>query len=209
MSVTARSPAPLSTRLFRRLAPLVLLLMAACMPGNEHSVIDRPAANDDRMVGAWVAHLGDGDLIVARITADTPEMLLVDLGVFTDEPGFARYRAARTRIGDRYILELTEIDASAQGGSGAALGLPARFIVGYAFDGTGRLVVNIQNDLDTALEKAVKAGTLTGRTDARGRGQTVIVTASTKDLRGFIAATPDIFGTPPIVYSKLVPPAQK
>ncbi len=176
------------------------------MPGNEQSVIDRPVANDERMVGAWVGHLGDGDLIVARITADTPEMLLVDLGVFTDEPGFARYHAARTRIGDRDILELTETDASDKSGAGAALGFPARFIVGYRFDNGGRLVVNIQNDLETALEKAVKAGALTGRTGPRGRNQTVIVTASTKDLRGFIAANPDIFGTPPIVYTKLVPP---
>jgi hypothetical protein len=206
MSVTAWALAPVPARLFRRFAPLVLLAMAACMPGNEHSVIDRPVANDDRMVGAWVGHLGDGDLIVARITTDTPETLLVDLGVFTDEPGFARYHAARTRIGDRDILELTEIEASAQSGAGAALGMPARFIVGYVFDENGRLVVNLQNDLDTALEKAVKAGTLTGRTESRGRGQTVVVTAPTKALRDFIAATPDIFGTPPIVYTKLVPP---
>lgn len=186
--------------------PLLSLVLAACMPGNEQSVIDRPVANDERMVGAWVGHLGDGDLIVARITADTPEMLLVDLGVFTDEPGFARYHAARTRIGDRDILELTETDASDKSGAGAALGFPARFIVGYRFDNGGRLVVNIQNDLETALEKAVKAGALTGQTRPRGRNQTVIVTASTKDLRGFIAANPDIFGTPPIVYTKLVPP---
>jgi len=192
----------------RRLAPALLLALAACMPGNEHSVINRPAANDARMVGAWVGHLGDGDLIVARIMADTPETLLVDLGVFTDEPGFARYKAARTRIGDRDILELTETEASDKGGAGAALGLPARFIVGYRFDENGRLVVNIQNDLETALEKAVKAGTLTGRTDPRGKNQTTVVTSPTAALRDFIAATPDIFGTPPIVYTKLVPPAK-
>ena len=209
MSVFAWGSAFLATRLVRRLAFIVLLAPAACMPGNEQSVVDRPVANDARMVGAWVGHLGDGDLIVARITTDTPETLLVDLGVFTDEPGFARYHAARTRIGDRDILELTETEASDKGGAGAALGLPARFIVGYRFDENGRLVVNIQNDLETALEKAVKAGALAGRAGPRGRNQTVTVTAPTKDLRGFIAANPDIFGTPPIVYTKLVPPAQK
>jgi hypothetical protein len=209
MSVIAWGTAFPAARLVRRLAPVLLFALAACMPGNEQSVIDHPTANDERMVGAWVGHLGDGDLIVARVTADTPETLLVDLGVFTDEPGFARYKAARTRIGDRDILELAETDASDKSGAGAALGLPARFIADYRFDDGGRLVVNLQNDLETALEKAVKAGALTGRTDRRGRGQTVVVTAPTTALRDFIAATPDIFGTPPIVFTKLVPPPAK
>lgn len=209
MSITAWGSAIPAARLVRRIVPLLLLALAACMPGNEQSVVDRPVANDARMLGAWVGHLGDGDLIVARIAADTPETLLVDLGVFTDEPGFARYRAARTRIGDRDILELTETEGSAKSGAGIALGLPDRFIVGYVFDADGRLVVNIQNDLETALEKAVKAGTLAGRTDARGGNQTVVVTAPTAAMRDFIAATPDIFGTPPIVYTKLVSPPEK
>ena len=51
--------------LIGRLAPLLLLALAACMPGNENSVIDRSLANDARMPGLWVGRLGDDDVVVA------------------------------------------------------------------------------------------------------------------------------------------------
>jgi hypothetical protein len=195
-------------RLISRLAPFLLLALAACMPGNENSVIDRPLANDARMPGLWVGRLGDDDLVVLRITAETPEILLVDVGIYAEDAAIARYRAARTKIGGRDILELTETDASSRAGVGAKMDLGKRFFVAYAFDGEGRLTVNLQNDLTTPLEKAVDQGALAGHSEDRAGNTRTLVTAPTPALRDFVAKTPDVFGTPPIVFTKVPLPAK-
>ena len=195
-------------RLIARLAPLLLLVLAACMPGNENSVIDRPLANDARMPGLWAGRLGDNDAVVVRITAETPEILLVDIGIYAEDAAIARYRAARTRIGDRDILELTETDASNRAGIGAKMDMGKRFFVTYSFDGDGRLSVNLQNDLNSPLEKAVDQGLVAGRSEDRAGNKRILVTAPTAALRDFVAKTPDVFGIPPIVFMKMPLPAK-
>lgn len=215
MSITDHRPtsapascAPALPRLFRRLAPLLLFALAACMPGNENTVIDHPLANDARMPGLWAGRLGDNDVVVLRITAETPRVLSVDVGVFAEGAGLAHYRAARTTIGGRDILELTETDASAQAGAGAKMDLPKRFFIAYRFDSDNRLSVNLQNDLTTPLEKAVEQGRLAGHSEKRAGNTRTLVTAPTAALRDFVARTPNVFGTPAIAFTKVSLPAK-
>ena len=191
-----------------RLAPFLLLVLAACMPGNENSVIDQPLANDARMPGLWAGRLGDNDAVVLRITAETPEVLLVDIGIYAEDAAIARYRAARTKIGGRDILELTETDASSRAGIGAKMDMGKRFFVTYAFDGDGRFSVNLQNELNSPLDKAVDQGVLAGRSVDRAGNTRTLVTAPTAALRAFVVKTPDVFGTPPIVFVKMPLPAK-
>ncbi len=186
-------------------AALLLFALSACMPGNENSVIDRPLANEDRMLGLWAGRLGDDDIVVVRIAAESPEVLRVDIGVYAEDAGIARYRASRTRIGDRDILELTETDASSRAGAGAKMDMARRFFVAYVFDGDKRFSVYLQNELETPLEKAVEQGRLPGRSEDRDGNKRILVTAPTDILRDFIAETANVFGNPPVVLTKMPP----
>jgi hypothetical protein len=187
---------------------LVLLALAACMPENENSVIDRPLANDSRLAGVWTRHAEGEATTIVRIKAETPETLVVDLGVFSDSPGMIRYRAARTRIDGRDILELTEVNVMALTEATRKSDLPKRFFVAYAFDSDSHLDVYLQDQWITPLEKAVAAGRLAGRKERRGSGDITVVTAPTADLRAFVAATPDAFANTPMTFVRIAPPTQ-
>jgi len=116
----------------------------------------------------WAARMGGEEMTIVRIKAETPETLLVDLAVYSEKPGMIRYRAARTRIDGRDILELAEINVMGLTEATRTSDLPKRFFVAYAFDGDSRLDVFLQDQMITPLEKAVDAGRLAGRKERRG-----------------------------------------
>lgn len=190
-----------------RLAALALLLfLGACMPGNENTVVDKPLVNDIRLPGLWYEEHVNASRVVLGVREDGPRSLIIDLNFFTKEPGIVRLRAERTRIDGQDILEVEHLQTASLNPGATDWGLPKRFFVAYVLDDVGRLQIYLQDQKAPALEAAVTKGELPGRKQTIGRGEYTIVTAPTADLRAFVAAHPEIFPRPSMIFRRLGPP---
>jgi hypothetical protein len=173
----------------RTLAGLALAaatFLAGCLPESEHPVAAAdPAKNDARLWGSWVSMAEDGHMIAH---------------VFATEGG--TLRIALAEHGVEGLGEIETYDAHVTNlPSGDYLNVvvtgsePGYLIVNYRFDGTNTLSVRFPGN--TALEQAVKNGTLAGITKVEGGVTDVRITATSDQWQAFLAKPPaDLFDEP-------------
>ncbi len=191
------------------LAPFLLLALAACMPGNENSVIDRPLANDARMPGLWVGRLGDDD--ARGRCGSRPKRRKSCWSMSASTPRTPRSPATAPR-GRRSAggTSWSSPRPTPPAGPGSARRWTWASVSSSPTRSTATATCRsiFRTICTTPLEKAVDQGALAGHSEARAGNTRTLVTAPTAALRDFVAKTPDVFGTPPIVFTKMPLPAK-
>jgi hypothetical protein len=178
---------------FRLLFGALILPLGGCLSFS-NDVVDKPMANDDRLIGHWEA-AGDSPAGFLTIAADSPTSLSITLYKDATCSESDRFTAVRTRIKDRNML-----DVAATGSDGTL----TRFgPFAYEFSAPGQLAIFGPDD--DAFAHAVEAKELAGKIieppqDKQSRS--IRVEASTKELRRWIAAHPSAMRDKPVEFTR-------
>lgn len=181
--------------LARSFAALLALPLGACVSFT-NGVVDKPIANDERLIGYWqIIEKPEGSMM---ITANGPTSISITLYEDSACEKSERLVAMRTRIEGRDFLDLTTI---------AEDRTPREFEpIGYEFPASERLALFGPNNesFTQAVETKELAGTIT-KPPQNEQNPFVAVKASTADLRQWIAAHPAAMHDKPIEFVRRDP----
>jgi hypothetical protein len=193
--------------------------LSSCLPENQNPIVDAALPISPLIVGHWVEKVSSGNPFVVDVSSETATSVKVDL-TFVATAGdnssnvldqhstndsqptleAVHFLAARTRIGDRDIAELTRIDSDQPDRH-----FPPRFFISYALDGNNRLLIWSTKSWSDPFAEAIREGVLEGRVETVGGEERATITATTANLRKFVKETADLFDATPIIFERLSP----
>lgn len=165
---------------------LLGLLVAGCIVENDHSIVDKPAPLDKRLVGVWALEAdGGAQVLMLREGGedDAPLQATYVIVPNDDQPHTSRAGIAFTTIGGRSYFE-----ASWKIGEWLPLDPPVRRTFGiYELSGSGAEILKLCLADAESFEAPVTGGTLagfSGRGDAYERR--VVLAGDTSALRAYL-----------------------
>ena len=179
----------MSSLLARSFAAFLALSLTACVSFS-NGVVDKPMANDERLIGYWEI-IGEKPNGAMTISADSPTSLSITLYGY-EEAGCRKdtpFTAVRTQIGDRDFLDLGKV-------------IP----IGYEFRAPDHLAIFTPDD--DSFAQAIEAKELAGKITKPEQNEQqpfIRVDASTADLRQWTAAHPAAMHDKPIEFVRRDP----
>jgi hypothetical protein len=164
-------------RFFLGLVVALALSLGGCLEFS-HNLVDVPGPNDRRLIGYWHADLDDNQAEFLFEEANSHMLRLRLLDVKNCKLEF--YQVTRTEIGGRDFMHVVEIK-NGEAARNPEMTQPTAYEI---FDDK-QLIVYLANE--GAFREAVERGELGGTV-----GRTLVkVTASTAELKRFVAAHPE------------------
>ena len=164
-----------------------ILALSACTRFT-NGVVETPLPNDSRLIGNWQEINHEGFLAISEAS---PTQLRAKSFEASPCDKADHALVTRTVLRRRNYLDILSLGADAKDGL---------MLVTYAFDRKGRLVIRASDD--EAFARAVERHQLPGEF-SRGMVTNVQISASTAQLRTYLATHAKAMGAKPIVLVRL------